>query len=226
MPKSVRVSGSSDGLREALEGRLERAGATLVSESDSAEVTIQIDEQESGDIAIVPLGSESPGSGIVIQLSDVIIPNGGRKWGNGTMIDWVEKITSGKKPDPESNIRFWVNVRDVADAISTICLLEKNNFPNGNYFMCGRRAWEMEDVTDEIRVLWERYNNSIHHSHTIESLSEVPSPVRGLHSKIEERPDLSKLHEALSVSGGDGWHPLVPMRVSLMEMIAARNNST
>ena len=66
MPKSVRVSGSSDGLREALEGRLERAGATLVSESDSAEVTIQIDEQESGDIAIVPLGSETPGSGIVI----------------------------------------------------------------------------------------------------------------------------------------------------------------
>ena len=79
----------------------------------------------------------------------------------------------------------------------------------------------MDDVTDEIRILWERYNNSINHSHTIESLSEVPSPVRGLHSEIEERPDLSKIHDALIMSGGEGWHPLVPMRVSLMEMIAS-----
>jgi len=221
MPKSVHVSGSSDGLKEALEERLERAGAELVDKPDRAEVTIQIDSQEKSDISIVPPGSKSPDSGIVIELSDVIIPNGGRKWGNGIMIDWIEKIMSGKKPDPEVKIRFWVNVRDVVDAITAICLNEKENTPDGNYRMCGRRAWGMPDVTDEIRVLWERYNNSINHSHTIESLSEVPSPVRGLHSKIGERPDLSKLHEVLINSGGDGWHPLVPMRVSLMEMIAS-----
>jgi|TARA_B100001996_G_scaffold180562_1_gene137831 hypothetical protein len=221
MPRSVHVSGSSDGLRGALEERLERAGAELVDEPEKAEVTIQIDSPESSDIAIVPLGSSSPGSGIVIELSDVIIPNGGKKWGNGVITDWIEKIMSGKKPDSEPNIRFWVNVRDVVDAISTICLNGKEKIPNGNYTMCGRRAWEMADVTDEIRVLWERYNNSINHSHTIESLSKVPSPVRGLHSRIEERPDLTKIHEALVMAGGDGWHPLVPMRVSLMEMIAS-----
>ena len=226
MPRSVHVSGSSDGLREALEERLERSGAELVDEPDKAEITIQIDSQESSDIAIVPPGSTSPGSGIVIELSDVIIPNGGNKWGNGVMTDWIEKILSGKNPDPEPKIRFWVNVRDVVDAISTICLNGKEKMPNGNYTMCGRRAWQMADVTDEIRVLWERYNNSINHSHTIESLSEVPSPVRGLHSKIEERPDLTKIHEALVMSGADGWHPLVPMRVSLMEMIASAKNST
>ena len=137
------------------------------------------------------------------------------------MTDWVNQILNGKKPVPESNIRFWVNVRDVVDAISTICLNKEEKTPNGKYRMCGRRAWEMEDVTDEIRVLWERYNNSINHSHTIESLSEVPSPVRGIHSEVGERPDLSSLHEVLIRSGGDGWHPLVPMRVSLMEMIAS-----
>jgi hypothetical protein len=221
MPKSVHVSGSSDGLREALEERLERAGVELVFEPERAEVTIQIDGQENCDISIVPVGSISPDSGIVIELSDVIIPNGGRKWGNGVITDWVEKIMSGKAPSSESKIRFWVNVRDVVDAITTICLNENENIPSGNYRMCGRRGWEMEDVTDEIRVLWERYNNSINHSHTIESLSEVPSPVRGLHSRIEERPDFSKLHEALIGTGGDGWHPLVPMRISLMEMIAS-----
>ena len=94
MPKSVHVSGSSDGLREALEERLERGGAELVAEPEKAEITIQIDTQESSDIAIVPSGSRSPGSGIVIELSDVIIPNGGRKWGNGVMVDWIRKIMS------------------------------------------------------------------------------------------------------------------------------------
>jgi len=201
--------------------RLERAGAELVDEPEQAEVTIQIDGQEKCDIAIIPQGSEPPESAIVIELSDVIIPNGDRKWGNDVMTDWVNQILNGKKPVPESNIRFWVNVRDVVDAISTICLNKEEKTPNGKYRMCGRRAWEMEDVTDEIRVLWERYNNSINHSHTIESLSEVPSPVRGIHSEVGERPDLSSLHEVLIRSGGDGWHPLVPMRVSLMEMIAS-----
>ena len=221
MPRSVHVSGLSDGLREALVERLERAGAELVDEPEQAEVTIQIDGQEKCDIAIIPQGSEPPESAIVIELSDVIIPNGGRKWGNDVMTDWVNQILNGKKPVPESNIRFWVNVRDVVDAISTICLNKEEKTPNVKYRMCGRRAWEMEDVTDEIRVLWERYNNSINHSHTIESLSEVPSPVRGIHSEVGERPDLSSLHEVLIRSGGDGWHPLVPMRVSLMEMIAS-----
>jgi hypothetical protein len=221
MPKSVHVSGPSDGLREALEERLERAGAELVEDSERAEVTIQIGAQANSDISIVSPGSKSPDSGIVIELSDVIIPNGGRSWENGVMIDWTEKIIGGKKPDSEAQIRFWVNVRDVVDAITTICLNEKENIPNGKHRMCGRRGWRMEDVTDEIRVLWERYNHSINHSHTIESLSEVPSPVRGLHSNVGERPDLSKLHEVLISSGGDGWHPLVSMRVSLMEMIAS-----
>ena len=129
MLRSVHVSGSSDGLREALEERLERAGAQLVDEPEKAEITINIDSQESSDIAIVAPGSRSPGSGIVIELSDVIIPNGGRKWGNGVMTDWIEKIMSEKKPDLEPNIRFWVNVRDVVDAISTICLNGKEKLP-------------------------------------------------------------------------------------------------
>ena len=221
MPRNVHVSGSLDGLREALEKRLQRAGASIVDQAEKADVTIQINGQENCDIAIVPHGSELSNSGIVIELRDVIIPNGGRNWGNGIMIDWIEQIMSGNQPALESNTRFWVNVRDVVDAISDICLNEKENIPDGNYRMCGRRSWEMGDVVDEIRVLWERYSNAINHSHTVESLSEVPSPVRGIHSEIAERPDLSNLHEALIKSGGDGWHPLVPMRVSLMEMIAS-----
>ena len=221
MPRNVHISGPFDGLREALQKRLERSGVTLVPIPEHADLTIQIGDQGNSDIAIVPEGSRFTDSGIVIELFDVIIPNGGRNWGNGIMIDWIQNIISGKKGTLESKTRFWVNVRDVVDAISEICLNRLENPIKGKYVMCGRRSWKMDDVTDEIRVLWERYNNAINHSHTVESLSQVPSPVRSIYSDKIERPDLSELHDLLIKSGGEGWHPLVPMRVSLMEMIAS-----
>jgi len=221
MPRNVYVTGPFDGLREALEERFERSGAILVPVPEQADLTIQIGDQDNCDVAIVPKGSKFTDSGIVIELFDVVIPNGGRNWGNGIMIDWIQNIMSGKKTPPESGTRFWVNVRDVVDAISEICLNGLEKTTKGKYLMCGRRPWMMNDVMDEIRVLWERYNNAINHSHTVESLSEVPSPVRGMYSDTIEKPDLSEFHDLIIKSGGDGWHPLVPMRVSLMEMIAS-----
>lgn len=226
MTRSVHVSGPFDGLREAIEERLVRAGIILAKTPEQADLTLQIGDQNKCDISIVPRGSEFTKSSIVIQLFDVIIPNGGRNWGNGIMIDWVEKVTSGKRITSDSTTRFWVNVRDVADAISEICVNRNEESLMGNFVMCGRRAWGVDDVTDEIRVLWERYSNAINYSHTTESLSEVPSPVRGMHSESIEKPDLSDLHELLIQSGSEGWHPLVPMRVSLMEMIASVENSS
>ncbi len=220
MPRNVHVSGTSDGLKEAIEERLQRAGASMVDKADEADITIRFDEDEPCDIAVVPFGSKASKSGMMIELSDVIIPNGGRKWGNGTMIDWVQQIKRGEDPPIESETRFWVNVRDVADAISTLCLGNKDKPVEGSFRMCGRRSWKSEHVIDEIRVLWNRYNNAINHTHTAESLSEVPSPVRGIFSNGVKKPDLRGLHEALIASGGEGWHPLVPMRISLMEMIA------
>ena len=79
----------------------------------------------------------------------------------------------------------------------------------------------MHDVVEEIRLLWERYNHSINHSHSAKSLSQIPSPVRGIQSDTENRPDFETLQKALLESGSQGWHPLVPMRISLMEVIAS-----
>ena len=220
MLRNVHVSGTSDGLREALEERLQRAGASLVEDPIDSEIKVGISQNENCDIAVIPFGSSAPKSRIVIELSDVIIPNGLRNWGNGTMIDWVKQIKSGEEPTIESGKRFWVNVRDVTDAISSLCVNQQTSTLTGTFRMCGRRAWSSEDVIDEIRILWERYNNAINHSHTIQSLSEVPSPVRGIYSERVETPELGGIHEALIAIGEEGWHPLVPMRTSLMEMIA------
>jgi len=220
MLRNVHVFGKSDGLREALEERLQRAGASIVEDPSDSELVVGIDQQEDCDIAIIPMGSNPPNSTIVVELKDVVIPNGGRNWGNEIMIDWIRQIKLGGEPKTEPRDRFWVNVRDVTEAISCLCMNEKEPNLSGTFRMCGRRAWSSEHVIDEIRILWERYNNAINHSHTIESLSEVPSPVRGIYSERSETVDLGSLHNALIAVGGEGWHPMVPMRVSIMEMIA------
>ena len=220
MLTNVHVFGKSDGLREALEERLQRAGASIVEDPSDSELVLGIDQQEDCDIAIIPMGSSPPKSTIVLELKDVIIPNGGRNWGTEIMIDWIRQIKGGGEPKTEPRDRFWVNVRDVTDAISCLCMNEKESNLSGNFRMCGRRAWSSEHVIDEIRILWERYNNAINHSHTIESLSEVPSPVRGIYSERSESVDLASIHRALIGIGGEGWHPMVPLRVSIMEMIA------
>ncbi|GIS50561.1 MAG: hypothetical protein Ct9H90mP24_8530 [Methanobacteriota archaeon] len=66
------------------------------------------------------MGSNPPKSTIVLELKDVIIPNGGRNWGNEIMIDWIRQIKGGGEPKIEPRDRFWVNVRDVTDAISCL----------------------------------------------------------------------------------------------------------
>ena len=220
MQKNIHVSGTSDGLKEALEERLIRAGASIVADPADSELTVGVNQKDKCDIAIVPQGSESPKTKIVIELEDVIIPGGGESWGNQIMIDWVRQIKEKIEPGIEPVDRFWVNVRDVTDAITCLCMNEKEPNLSGSFRMCGRRAWSSENVIDEIRILWERYNNAINHSHTIESLSEIPSPVRGIYSEKSETPDLGGIHQALIASGSEGWHPVVPMRVSIMEMIA------
>ena len=221
MLRKVCVLGVKDGLRLALEDRLSRAGAKISEVPDEADFTIGISVPDSCQLAVMPPGSDSSNAEMTISLIDVIIPNGQREWGNGTLLDWIGQIKEGRTPEPENGDRFWVNVRDVVDAITVLSLSEGPAVFDGEIPMSGRRAWRNEDVVDEIRVLWERYSNAITHSHTVESLSGVPSPVRGIGTEKSAPPDLRPLHNALVESGGEGWHPLVPMRTSLMELIAS-----
>ena len=107
MLRNVHVFGKSDGLREALEERLQRAGASIVEDPSDSELVVGIDQQEDCDIAIIPMGSNPPKSTIVLELKDVIIPNGGRNWGNEIMIDWIRQIKGGGEPKTEPVV-MWI----------------------------------------------------------------------------------------------------------------------
>ena len=130
---------------------------------------------------------------LTIEYIDVYAPSG-----NGPINQWVEAIVSGNQPMTDSEIYHWVHIRDAESAHRTLSA----HGIKGHFQLCGRRAWTQEMVTDEIRRLWTRFQNSIEHSHTIDSLSETPSPA------------------AVQYSGTDGWRPMTAMRVGLMECIA------
>ena len=147
-----------------------------------------------------------------IEHIDVYSPEG-----VGTINQWVSDIVKGIEPQREERIRFWVHIRDADRAFETL----KNNDVSGNFQLSGRRAWNQEMILNEINILWTRYQNAVHGTHTIESLSDITSPAAFQIDANNLRPDLAPLHDALLSCGTDGWRPLIAIRVGLMECIAS-----
>lgn len=146
-----------------------------------------------------------------IEYIDVYSPNG-----EGAINQWVDDILAGIEPKVDSRIHHWVHIRDAESAHRILSI----HGIRGHFQLCGRRAWTQQMVVDEIRRLWSRFENTINHSHTIDSLSEIPSPAAVQYSGERRRPDLAPLHNALVECGTDGWRPMTAMRVGLMECIA------
>ena len=146
-----------------------------------------------------------------IEFIDVYSPSG-----SGPINQWISAVMNDEEPETDDVIYHWVHIRDAEFAQR---VLEENNV-EGTFQLCGRRAWTQQMVVDEIKGLWSRFQNAVEHSHTIESLSEVPSPAAVRYSGERRRPNLGPLHDALVACETDGWRPMTAMRVGLMECIA------
>ena len=146
-----------------------------------------------------------------IEFIDVYSPSG-----DGPINHWISAVIDDEEPENDESIYHWVHIRDAEVAQR---ILEENEV-RGTFQLCGRRAWTQQMVVDEIKGLWSRFQNAVEHSHTIESLSEVPSPAAVRYSGERRRPNLGPLHDALVSCGTDGWRPMTAMRVGLMECIA------
>ena len=225
MPRIVHIAGTVDAFRDALEDRLLRAGATISENPDAAEVTVSMGQGASGDIAIIPSDSQPGKAGLVIRVHDLLIPEGAEGWGPQTIHEWADWGIGGAIGEPnQDNPRHWVHVRDATDALA-ILILSDPNTASGIVNLCGRRAWSRESVITELSLLWGRFTDALQHTHTVSSLTGDQSLVSPDDTQVA-RPDLGPLHEALLRSGGDGWRPLVPMRVSLMEVLAHRGEGS
>ncbi|HIC50042.1 MAG: hypothetical protein CXX69_06205 [Candidatus Thalassarchaeum betae] len=222
MPKVVHISGAVDAFYHALADRLHRAGATLTDDPEEADVTVGIGEGASGDVAVVPAHVDHGEAGLVVRIHDLLIPEGAVDWGTEVLHEWADWVKDGAEGihPPDIEARHWVHVRDATDALSLLILADSDAMVQGVLDMSGRRAWSAKSILDEMRMLWSRFTNALHHTHTISSLSDNPSPASSSYRPRPARPDLGPLHDALLRAGGEGWRPLVSMRMGLMEVFA------
>lgn len=224
MTKKIFLSGNEDDFSQALADRLQRAGAILTQSSDDAEYVIHFGHESIGNMAIVPFHKETNHPGLVVVIHDLLSPEGNSThWGDEELHGWANEIREGTLDfDSLRNFspRYWVHVRDVCDALCTLILSDIAKSIIGRLNISGRRPWGPQSIVEEMRMLWGRYEDSVNYSHTVESLSTVPSPVSHEIMIETKRPDLSLLHKLLIKCESEGWHPLVPMRVSLMEILA------
>ncbi len=146
-----------------------------------------------------------------IRLHDVYSPGG-----SDSLSMWVAAVMNGLTPESTSQIFHWVHARD---AINAVRILVENKV-EGEFDLCGRRAWTQSMIVGEIEMLWNRFQNTIEYSHSAESLTNIASPAAVTYAGERRRPNLAPLHSALKSCGVDGWRPMTPIRVGIMECIA------
>ncbi len=222
MDDRICLVGSKDFFYIALEDRLIRLGANIVSEFDDATIKIGFDTNLEVDLLIIPSDTKNINvSKLVIRTHDLLIPDGNSKWSPNDIYLLMDNLKSGLNDfDNKLDVHYWVHIRDAVEAISMIVLSDEFANIKGNLDICGRRAWSNKDVLEELDMLWTRYKNSINYTHTIESLSKIPKTVNENMNKIKQRPNLVPLNNEIIRAGGDGWHPLTPLRTGLMELLA------
>ena len=119
MPKNVHITGIMDSFRQALEDRLQRAGATITDDSDAADISVSMGEGASGDIAIVPYDSQPGEADLVVRVHDLLVPEGAEIWGSQVIHEWADWVMRGAEGEPSSDEpRHWVHVRDSTDALA------------------------------------------------------------------------------------------------------------
>ena len=229
MTKVVHLLGEQDAVYLAIADRLERAGATFSQNIEDADLIIAVGRisltTSEIDIAIIPAKEKNPNAKLIFRVHDILVPQQVNGWGSKILSDWVDWVKDGSESNPPEDVeaRHWVHIRDATDAIAQISLAV--DIPDNLIFryidVAGRRAWTSNAILDEMKLLWRRYNDSLHLTHTVESLTNVPSPASQQFEGEISRPNLAPLHDAMVATGREeGWRPLTAMRVGLMELFA------
>jgi len=227
---SVRIHGHDSLLGQALSDRLERADieqshAAVGASADIADTTVVCWDgagtlPESCDLLIRPASVESPPCTATCELvlHDLYIPGGAGPWGPQEIevaLDRHQGMGSGDSL--EEHPRWWLHVRDLLDAV----VLLLHDPPLGVLHASGRRGWPHDVLLSELDMLWSRL-------HAVRGSSLSAADLAPAETRLEvvadrsSRPDLAPLHSALQQAGAEGWHPVIPLRVGLMECIAAR----
>lgn len=175
-----------------------------------------------------------------VMIHDLLSPQASDYWCPKDVYLWLESRLEDKEIDFAYPTRFWLSIRDAIDGLFALITLPE--LPLGTIDMCGRRAWSPEEVVSELSTLTRRTTHAIagNNRALFDAADLLPNSPLGTQggdmkqptSRIDVgvdqtdpshgRPDLTLLHNSLLQCQPEGWRPLSPFRVSLMEIIAHR----
>ena len=159
----------------------------------------------------------------LIEIHNLIHPDAGENWSLTPFNQWYDDIflsvTELKDFDEESH---WVSWRDVIEALSILTLGGEILPPWLS--ICGRRTVSGMDTKQQFQALLNRSLKVLRDDLEIDDLVKktIVSDTENKAPSLQ-RPDLSRLHDALKASGNeDGWRPVHGLEVMMMEWIANR----
>lgn len=118
---------------------------------------------------------------------------------------------------------YWCSMSDVVGAF--IRLLPSMKVDNETYHVCGRRFWTIADTRTEFLALAERTQAGLtgrFAAHHLVSDRMDPIALEGVETTDDrpDRPDIAPFHRQLESLTGEGWRPTMPLRQSLMLVLA------
>ena len=119
---------------------------------------------------------------------------------------------------------WWVSQQDVAACL--IRIIDNLDLLPSRTDICGRRGWTSHATFQQLEPLYNRtIAGSIGQFQTTHLTPQsVIEPTLTEVSQItpSTRPDLSIINQVLQRIDGEGWRPLIPLRISLMHYIATK----
>ena len=216
MPNMVTLQGEEDGFFLSLKERLQRMGINTDSPDGVHIVCWHSGPAVECDLVIRPSTSNPYPCEVHCELvlHDLYIPSGSGGWGPKEIEHQILWLNNPIGERPQGDARYWIHVRDVVDMISVLFA----NLPNGVIDVSGRRCWSHEAMSSELEMLFKRVKAAESKTFQLDNLKIFEPNTEPIISP--PRPNLGPLHTACQKAGLNGWHPLVPFRIGLMESIA------
>ena len=178
-------------------------------------------------ILSAPEPSNSAFNGTVLVVHDMLPAASNSE--DGAMFDqWNRACHANETPPLPEQRRYWCSIADVATALSR-CLPHLKG--TSTYHVAGRRGWTLADTFAEFSRLAQRTHAGASGAFRQEHLLADGGPVVHATSVTKEegqegiRPDLAPFHRFLEQTTGEGWRPSMPLRQTLMLVLAAMDEA-
>ena len=155
-------------------------------------------------------------SGCEVTIHDLLPPaQSSKRW---AMFDGWVKGTELQKAGG-----FWCSLHDVAAAI--VRALPFVKAAEGEFDIAGRRYWTADDTHREFMALAQRSTAGKSGDFRLDHLAQPDDlPVAAVDVRTvspgPERPPIGAFHRFLEKHTGEGWRPIMPLRQSLMLVLA------